>query len=251
MQTPPPFRLARSSTTPEAEIDSEAYMKPSGDACCAAPSVIQLCSRKRRSRLSELDSLLHCSIIGTCLSTSELRKLVSRFTLLDRHSSTDLEIHDAAVQLAIDGGSGCKALQKALDTRYAGALRTLSVRQAAFGEIHMLSHLVGAANRADIRHLVALEEENAALKEKVERQQSRLHEMGAQRDASICELNEQLAAVSAHSAAHRSKNQMNCKPRSLNCAKRSRSGMLARRSTRAGVKLRNNACSTGRTTPWR
>jgi hypothetical protein len=234
MQTPRPFHLSRSSTTPEAQIDSEAYVRPSGDACCAAPSVIQLCSRKRRSRLSELDSLLHCSIIGTCLSTNELRKLVSRFTLLDRHSSTDLEIHDAAVQLAIDGGAGCKALQKALDTRYASVLRkfeaakdpdaleklwqealksgdippaywavmthrqaTLSIRHAAFGEIHMLSHLVGAANRADIRRLVVLEEENAALKEKVERQQSRLHEMGAQRDASIRELNQQQAAVSA------------------------------------------------------
>jgi hypothetical protein len=50
---------------------------------------------------------------------------------------------------------------------------TMPVRQKAFGELHMLSHLVGAADRADIRRLVALEEENAALKEKVERQQSR------------------------------------------------------------------------------
>jgi Uncharacterized protein conserved in bacteria (DUF2325) len=236
VQTLPPFRLARSPATPEAETGSGTYMKPSPDACCAAPSDAQLRSLKRRAKLSELDSHLHCSIIGTCLSTSELRKLVPKFTLLDRHSATDLEIHHAAVELAIDGGAGCKALQKALDTRYAVALRkfesakdpdaleklweealksgdippaywavmthpqaTLSVRQAAFGELHMLSHLVGAANRADIRRLVALEEENAALKEKVERQQTRLHEMGAQRDASIRELNDRLATVSTQS----------------------------------------------------
>jgi len=44
----------------------------------------------------------------------------------------------------------------------------------AFGDAHMLSHLVGAANRADIRRLTALEAENASLAAKVERQQSRL-----------------------------------------------------------------------------
>jgi hypothetical protein len=236
VQTLPPFRLARTSAMPDAETGSGTYMKPPSDACCTAPSDAQLRSLKRRAKLSELDSHLHCSIIGTCLSTSELRKLVPKFTVLDRHSATDLEIHHSAVELAIDGGAGCKALQKALDTRYAGALRkfeaakdpdaleklwqealkvgdippaywavmthpqaTLSVRQAAFGEVHMLSHLVGAANRADIRRLVALEEENAALKEKIERQQTRLHEMSAQRDASIRELNEHLATASTQS----------------------------------------------------
>jgi hypothetical protein len=36
----------------------------------------------------------------------------------------------------------------------------------------MLSHLVGAANRADIRRLRELESENVALQDKVARQQS-------------------------------------------------------------------------------
>ena len=52
---------------------------------------------------------------------------------------------------------------------------TMGVRRAAFGDLHMLSPY-GAANRADIRRLVALEEENAALHAKIERQQVRLHE---------------------------------------------------------------------------
>ena len=47
----------------------------------------------------------------------------------------------------------------------------------------MLSHLVGAANRADIRRLTALEAENAALAAKVERQQRRLMDTMAERDA--------------------------------------------------------------------
>ena len=61
-----------------------------------------------------------------------------------------------------------------------------------FGEVHMLSHLVGAANRADIRRLRELESENAALQEKVERQQRQLRDAVVTRDATIAGLNEML-----------------------------------------------------------
>ncbi|MCM3250500.1 hypothetical protein M3563_19420, partial [Bacillus amyloliquefaciens] len=64
---------------------------------------------------------------------------------------------------------------------------TMAVRQVAFGDVHMLSHLVGAANRADIRRLVALEREYAELHAKLERQQARLHEMSTQRDVALQE----------------------------------------------------------------
>jgi hypothetical protein len=64
----------------------------------------------------------------------------------------------------------------------------------AFGDVHMLSHLVGAANRADIRRLAALEAENAALLAKVERQQVRLHEAITARDATIRRLGTLAAA---------------------------------------------------------
>src|SRR5471032_2955740 len=73
----------------------------------------------------------------------------------------------------------------------------VSVRQAAFGDLHMLSHLVGAANRADIRRLVALEEENAVLKDKIDRRQDKLHELTTERDASLRQLSAQVAELSA------------------------------------------------------
>ena len=239
MQSVPPFRLAR---TPSGESTSAAgaygaaySATPAGaaDACCT-PTEAQLRSPHRRARLSDLDSHLHCSVIGTCLSTNELRKLVPKFTDLDRQHATDLEIHHAAVELAIEGGAAAKALQKALDARYSGAVRRfevakdpeallalwkdalksgdippaywavmthphaiMSVRQAAFGDLHMLSHLVGVANRADIHRLVALEEENAALKDKIERQQEKLHELTTERDASLRQLSTQVAELSA------------------------------------------------------
>ncbi|MDR5754320.1 MULTISPECIES: DUF2325 domain-containing protein [unclassified Caballeronia] len=231
MQTPP-FRLARSRGVSLADSRDPGRMR-AADACCqpAQPSLRLL---RRRVRLAELDSHLHCSIIGTCLGTNELRKLVPKFAGIDRQRASDLEIHHTAVELAIADGPGSKALHKALDERYAGAIRrfetardpqavlalweeacrngdippaywalmthpqsTIEVRQAAFGELHMLSHLVGAANRADIRRLVALEKENAALRDKVERQQGRLREMAADRDGALRELAERVARAAS------------------------------------------------------
>ncbi len=215
MQTPP-FQLARSSSEP---LRANA-LHPLHDRCCepaqkgsAAPAPV------RRKRLAELDTNIHCSLIGTCLTTAELRKLVPRYTTLDRDHATDLDIHHAAVELATQGGDGAKALHKALDQRYAVTLKrfgtihetdalqqlwtdalqsgeippaywaimthpatTPALRQRVFGDVHMLSHLVGAANRADIRRLVALEDENATLHAKIERQQQRLQTMATARD---------------------------------------------------------------------
>jgi hypothetical protein len=225
----PPFRLARS---PSGQPDLR-HLHPLHEHCCE-PATTKQPAAPRRTRLAELDMHIHCSVIGTCLSTSELRKLVPRFKDLDRERATDLQIHHAAVELAVEGGEGAKALHKALDSRYAVAIKrfsavkdvdglrglwadalkagdvppaywavmthpstTLEMRQLAFGEVHMLSHLVGAANRADIRRLVALEEDNAALRNKVERQQSRLHEIVTRRDASIRALEEQLSAMAS------------------------------------------------------
>lgn len=229
----PPFRLAQTSRLKLSSDELDGSRIRAADPCCM-PAKVSLPNARRRARLSELDSHLHCSIIGTCLSTHELRKLVPRFTGFDRRHASDLEIHHAAVELAIEGGPGAKALHKLLDEHYAAAIRrfdkaaddeallklwdealksgdippaywalmthpyaTLYVRQKAFGELHMLSHLVGAANRADIRRLVALEAENAALKEKIERQQSRLQALSMQHDASLSALTEQIAQLTA------------------------------------------------------
>ena len=63
----------------------------------------------------------------------------------------------------------------------------------AFGEVHMLSHLVGAANRADIRRLCQLEEENAELHARLDKQQAAFGQAVATRDATIQELRRALA----------------------------------------------------------
>jgi hypothetical protein len=173
-----------------------------------------------RRRLAELDPHLFCSIIGTCLGTSELRKLMSRFLAVDALS--DLEVHHESVSRAAGGGAVAKALNKALDQRHAAAVQrfgrargaaaletlwaeaaargqiagaywallshrdtTAELRQKVFGEVHMLSHLVGASHRANLRRLAALESENAELRERLDEQRSRGAAQLAQRDARI------------------------------------------------------------------
>ncbi|MFP6561228.1 DUF2325 domain-containing protein [Paraburkholderia sp. B3] len=260
----PPFRLARTPGT--AQPDESAPLRVA--APCCGPSQTDLERARRRTRLAELDHHLHCSIIGTCLSTHELRKLVPKFTPLNPQRASDLEIHHAAVELAIEGGAGGKALQKALDARYAGALRrftaardgeavlalwneslangdippaywalmthpatTMEVRQAAFGELHMLSHLVGAANRADLRRLVALEAENATLQAKAERQQARLHEMSRERDTTREALAE-LQVRAATRADHEEDGPLHAQLMSLREALAARDARLALETSR-------------------
>ena len=61
----------------------------------------------------------------------------------------------------------------------------------------MLSHLVGAANRADIRRLRELEAENAELQETVARQQKHLRDVVVSRNATVAALNDMLGKAIA------------------------------------------------------
>lgn len=229
-------------TTPPAFV--RRMLNAHTDACCAPndahSSMPQPVPVPRRARLSELDPNIHCSIIGTCLTTGELRKLVPRYALsLDRKTSSDLEIHHTAVELSTLGEAAAKELHKALDARHALALKrfkpaadetelaamwgealahgdvpgaywallthplvTFELRRRAFGDVHMLSHLVGASNRADIRRLNALEEECARLKEHNAQQQAKLHELGAQHRQALDRLEQQAARLASLQERH-------------------------------------------------
>jgi hypothetical protein len=185
----------------------------------------------RRTRIWEFGTNLHCSIIGTCLSTAELRHVLDKLKISGAAIASDHELHSVGVMLAgRRQGGGAKFLQKALDRRHRSAIArcarakgsadllalweeslkqgdipgaywavlthpvtTEAVVKRVFGDVHMLSHLVGAANRADIRRLRQLEQENAALLTKIERQQLQLRDGFAVRDQSIRRLNEMLA----------------------------------------------------------
>jgi len=183
-----------------------------------------------RKRIWDLSAHYHCSIIGTCLSAGELRKLLVKLDMAAPGDS-DHDLHGRGVGLACRQDLAGKLLNKALDDRHQvsinrhGRAKTEAELRAlwqedvkagdipggywavmthplaghglvreVFGYVHMLSHLVGAANRADIRRLQQLEAQNAELMEKLERQQAQIFDMTAERDAANQRLRENLNA---------------------------------------------------------
>ena len=74
-------------------------------------------SPPRRTKIWEFHSNLHCSIIGTCLSTRELRQVLKKLGAASS-DSTDHELHTAAVTLAGHHDKAAKLLHKALDERH-------------------------------------------------------------------------------------------------------------------------------------
>src|SRR5580692_1319485 len=71
----------------------------------------------RRTRIWEFSQNLHCSIIGTCLSTGELRQTLTRLGLA-QSDWTDHDLHHKAVSLAAKHDQAAKLLHKALDRRH-------------------------------------------------------------------------------------------------------------------------------------
>ncbi len=135
-----------------------------------------------------------CSIIGTCLNIRELHKIARQAGLVLPSEISEFELHGAIVSGASSKSIVGKITEKLLNKKYAAYLHKISklqteneltkawqealaggdipgpywailshpqatekLRNRAFGEVHMLSHLVGAANRADIKTLAQLE----------------------------------------------------------------------------------------------
>lgn len=180
--------------------------------------------KPRRARLWELTSTFHCSIIGTCLTTGDVRRVLAKLDMPDVARLTEHNVHSCGVRLAAGGEFAGKLLNKTLDQKHRAAITRFSTARSAddirklwtealesgdipgaywaamthpgatnellrwiFEDVHMLSHLVGAANRADIRQLRTLERALEALTQKCERQQEHLKQAYAARDEAIAE----------------------------------------------------------------
>jgi hypothetical protein len=203
---------------------------PAGE--CLAPA-----SRKRTA-IWDMHHSMHCSIVGTCLSNGEIRRLLIKLGVAGADTADDHDLHKQGVTLAGKAQGGGRFIQKALDNRHETAIRrfakakdaetlgrlwddavgrgdipgaywavlshplaTDTLMRKAFGHVHMLSHMVGAANRADIRRLCQLEEENGALSEQLEAQQRHLRDGFTERDAKIRLLNTALSQALAKAPA--------------------------------------------------
>lgn len=182
---------------------------------------------RRRRKLWEIDGKWHCSIIGTCLSLAELRKLAAKAGVANADGMSDYELHGAFVGASSTGNLVARLVCKLLDRKFAvhlsrfgkaasaedlarlwdqsrkdgdvpGAVWALvthpqvsgSLRDRAYGEVHMLSHLSGASNRADLRRLAEMERRTADLAQELAAARRRQGEDAAR----IAELQRGLAA---------------------------------------------------------
>jgi hypothetical protein len=185
---------------------------------------------RKRTAIWDMHHSVHCSIVGTCLSSAEIRRLLIKLGIPSASTASDHDLHKQGVTIAGQAHGGGRLIQKALDRRHEAAIKqfakagnkaalgslwdeavrrgdipgaywavlshplaTDALMRKAFGDVHMLSHMVGAANRADIRRLRQLEEENAALSARLEAQQRQLRDGFTERDGKIRLLNEALS----------------------------------------------------------
>lgn len=164
------------------------------------PATLLSSEIRRRRKLWEIESKWHCAIVGTCLTLAELRKLAAKTRIAQADGMSDYELHGAFVSASGGNSPVGKLLHKLLERKFhlyisrfdraattedlagqwdrcrkdgdiPGAfwalvthpLLTAELRDRAYGEVHMLSHLSGASNRADLRRLADLERRTADL----------------------------------------------------------------------------------------
>lgn len=154
-----------------------------------------------RRRLWEIIGASHCSVVGTCLTLAELRKLARRTGFLVSEARfSDYQIHGLFVEQMHDENVVSRATQKLLDMKYEGAIRKAkaldgedaflsywetavdngfvpgaywalithprlpsSLEMRIFGDIHMMSHICGASHRGDAREIAEARREKADL----------------------------------------------------------------------------------------
>jgi len=178
------------------------------ESCCAAHAAMPPTTGSRRRRLWELGSHAHCPVVGVCVPLERVRVLAKKLLVL-QGDEDDYTLHCSLVTAAARRNAVSEALQKDLEQRFAldvrnaaqakcreslmtwwrnraaqgeiaGALwATLTharcdewLEMRVLGQVHMLQHQVGAAQRVDIaRHRELAAEHQALARDYAEVQQ--------------------------------------------------------------------------------
>ena len=185
-------------------------------------------SGKRRP-IWELPRGWHCSVIGTCWSLGDLLGLARKLSLKPKPGfSADYQIHGFFTQQASEPNDTAKMLNRLLNRRYVTAIgksralktteelksfwaealeagdipgpywvllghpcASYDLSERAFAEVYMISHIVGASNRADIRKIQPFEEEQVRFRKNFARQRRRNIERLREKDREIQKLQQQ------------------------------------------------------------
>lgn len=188
----------------------------------------------RRVKLWEIEPGIHCSIIGTYLDRHDLHHITRKVRISFREDARDYEVHSYFVEAAAKPDVAGRLLHKALDAKHSAALRRVralregelwdywretcgcgrvaggywallswshvprGLKLHAFGDIHMLSHVMVGQNRGDAHALVAAEARVDTLARRLERVRRDRDAALSQRDARIAGLEGELREARAH-----------------------------------------------------
>lgn len=184
----------------------------------------------RRKKLWQLDAHFHCSVIGTCVSLHELRRICQKINIRIDVNVSDYELHRGFVSLAHEPCDTTRRLHKHLDRKYKrdidniakirsldafrdrwqAAMKTGHIAgpywalvthplapnellQQIYGDVHMLSHLSGASVRVDMQKLSRLQQRNSDLEKQLGETKAIHHKQLTKHRQTQLTLNTQLA----------------------------------------------------------
>ncbi len=185
----------------------------------------------RRLAIWEVRGASWCSIVGTCMSLGELRRIAKKCRVVDNPwRMSDYDIHGTLTARMSTDNAAARAVTKHLDAKFEGAIRKahglekaedfvayweaavdaglapgaywamvthpklpLEVESRVYGEIHMMSHMSGASNRGDARAIAEARREKGELAR-------RLSARIGERDARLREAEVEIARLRARLA---------------------------------------------------
>ena len=202
--------------------------------CTAPPPAIE----GQRRKLWDVRPHLHCSILGTCLSYGDLLKIGRRAGYVPREQASEYEVHKYFVHSAEEPGRLARLMHKTLDGKYRAAIHASQAARCAadldefwtrslakgdipgpywaltthpltadellvraFGDVHMLSHLTGASNRADAKRLQGMETALAEAKRSLTAQAAEQQQAAERHADEVAALERQLREADADGAA--------------------------------------------------
>jgi hypothetical protein len=176
------------------------------------PVAICTTTGSRRRKLWDFEGRAFCPVVGVCLPIPVLRRVVNK-TFRGQNVDTDYALHSGAVGQCASRTPLAEGMQRELEMRYALAIRqaagikttealsswwceasqkdlagplwatlthprcTSDLERQILGEVHMLQHQVGAAQRADLQRLQALTDQNATLTRELASAQQRITQL--------------------------------------------------------------------------
>ena len=195
--------------------------------CCAHGESEALPTRNARRRLWEVQPKYLCSVVGTCLRVSEIRRQAVKDRLCPPDIS-DYDLHGLVVRCCKSRTKTSRAFQKLLDRRFSVAVKQASgisdiaglaaywkemvdVGRVAegywavmthplaelpfvdevFGDVHMLSHVLGANRQLELRQLDQAREAAEVAERRVRSLRTALRSERAAREAAEARCGEQ------------------------------------------------------------